>query len=276
MIMFAVGIVMFAIATLHISINFLRTLRGYVDYSSVPGGPLVYLGNLAAWHQILKDTLYATQSILGDAVAVYRCWVLWNRNYKLIAFPFALLIVSTISGYTVSALLATLSPEDTVFNSRLNSWITTFYAVAVVQNTITTSLIAYRLWSIERTSSNYRLGRGNFMPVLRILVESAALYLAAEIVLLAVYRSHSNAQYIMLDSISPIVGITFCAITIRVTLRSRQEYIFSTRSKVESAPHQTIGQIPLRHLAVNITQHLDGDTVGGQSAPDKYKPDSIA
>jgi len=275
-VMFVVGILMFVIATVHISLNFFRTLRGYVVYGSSPGGPLAYLGTLSTWHQISKDTLYATQSILGDAVAVYRCWILWSRNYKLLALPLALLIVSTVAGYLVADILATLPPEDTVSNPRLNSWITTFYVVAVVQNTITTSLMAYRLWITEKESANYRVGKGTFLPVMRILIESAALYLTAELILLVVYKtgSQSNAQYIMLDSITPIVGITFCAITIRITLRSRQEYFVSTRTtKMDFAlpsSHQTIGQIPMRPLAVNITQQTVDDTIGEEPA-DKYK-----
>ena len=42
-------------------------IRGYVDHATTPGGAVAYIGNLATWDHIFKDTLYATQEIFGDA-----------------------------------------------------------------------------------------------------------------------------------------------------------------------------------------------------------------
>lgn len=45
-------------------------IRGFIDHVNSPGGAAAYLGNLAPWDHVFKDTLYATQEILGDGVAV--------------------------------------------------------------------------------------------------------------------------------------------------------------------------------------------------------------
>ena len=50
--------------------NCFRMIRGYVDHATTPGGAVAYIGNLASWDHVFKDTLYATQEIFGDAVAV--------------------------------------------------------------------------------------------------------------------------------------------------------------------------------------------------------------
>lgn len=107
-----------------------------------------------------------------------------------------------------------LESDGIVPDPRVVSWITTFYSVAVVQNTITTALMAYRLWRTEKESASYRVGRGNFLPVMRILVESAALYLTAEIILLVIYRTESPSYvgYITLDAITPIVVSFSCVL----------------------------------------------------------------
>ncbi|KAJ7477452.1 hypothetical protein FB451DRAFT_1454190, partial [Mycena latifolia] len=219
-IMVAGSIVMFILASLHVAMNGYRLLRGFTDFQSAPGGPVGYLGVLSTWHHIFKDTLYATQSILGDAMAVYRCWILWNQEYKFVIFPFCLLLTSAISGYMVCGLYTTVDPAATVFDPRLTNWITVFYSIAVVQNIITTGLMALRLWQGEKQSTRYRLGGGSFLPILQILVESAALYLFVEILLLSLYAVNYNAQYVLLEMVTPIVGITFGLITIRITLRS--------------------------------------------------------
>ena len=88
--MFVAGIVFFIIATMHLGehlsphsfplplivsplppgMNCFRMIRGFVDHALDPGGAVGYLGALAPWDHVFKDTLYATQEILGDGVAV--------------------------------------------------------------------------------------------------------------------------------------------------------------------------------------------------------------
>ncbi|KAJ7432399.1 hypothetical protein FB451DRAFT_1420643 [Mycena latifolia] len=257
LIMFTASVAMFILASLHVAMNCYRLVRGYVDFRTIPGGPVGYLGVLSTWHHIFKDTLYATQSILGDAVAVYRCWILWNRDYKFVIFPFMLLLTSTVSGYMVCALYTTVDPTATVFDLRLTNWITTFYSIAVVQNIITTSLMALRLWQGEKQSARYRMGGGAFLPVLQILVESAALYLFVEILLLSLYAANYNAQYILLESVTPIVGITFGLITVRITLRAQQNSRAPEDFTGVSDGRQTFGSIPLRRIAVNISTQME-------------------
>ena len=54
-----------------LAINAFRLVTGYVDHVQSPGGGVVaYLGDLASWHHVLKDGLFATQELFGDAVAV--------------------------------------------------------------------------------------------------------------------------------------------------------------------------------------------------------------
>ena len=54
-----------------IGMNCFRMIRGYVEHANTPGGAVAYIGNLAPWDHVFKDTLYATQEIFGDAVAVW-------------------------------------------------------------------------------------------------------------------------------------------------------------------------------------------------------------
>ncbi|KAJ7044837.1 hypothetical protein C8F04DRAFT_1174595 [Mycena alexandri] len=238
-----------------------------VIVDSLPGGPVGYLGILAQWDHVFSNVIYATQSILGDAVAVYRCWVLWNRNFFVVCLPFLLFFGSAVSGYMVCAIFAKIQVGSTVFDISLDVWIKTFFTIAVAQNIITTGLMAWRIAATDRKASSYRTGQGNLIPILRILVESAALYLTAELILLILYVANNNAQFILLESITPIVGITFNAITIPITLRSQRNLSSDSWSR-----NQTIGSMPLRSIAVNITRtnemqyDVEGQSGKGQDA----------
>ncbi|KAF8830880.1 hypothetical protein HHX47_DHR1000273 [Lentinula edodes] len=265
-VMIGISSLMFFIATWHLIMNAYRMVEGYVDYALAPGGAVAYIGNLVPWHHILKDTLYATQEILGSAAAIYRCWVLWGHNWKIILFPLTLLIVNTVAGYMVCGLYSKVSPTDTVFASSLTVWIKIFYTLAVVLNIITTSLMGYRIWSTHRTSARFASHRnhnnssgGNnnsrLLPILRILVESAALQLIVEIVLLALYCEDINAQYILLESVASIVGITFNAITIRIKFQSIRSA--ASRNISSNGAMHTVGSMPMRHIQVNIAKDVE-------------------
>ncbi|KAH8102037.1 hypothetical protein BXZ70DRAFT_1006664 [Cristinia sonorae] len=261
-VMFYIGIVMFVMATVHLAMNCYRMIQGYVVHVNDPGGAVAYIGDLRPWDHIFKDTIYATTEIFGDAVAIYRTWIIWNRDWKVIILPVILCIVSIVSGYAVCGLYVTVDPTATVFNPVLTQWIKTFYATVVVQSILTTGLMSYRIWNTDRRTAHFRTAKSNLLPVLKILVESAALLLFVETLLLCLYLANYNAQYILLESVTPIVGITFTAITIRISLRM-SGVISNNSQQHPSFNHGTTAAatsrnaIPMRGIAINISKDVE-------------------
>ncbi|KAJ7882622.1 hypothetical protein B0H14DRAFT_3433416 [Mycena olivaceomarginata] len=253
-VIFGTSVIMFIVATLHIAMNGYRVITGYVDFGTTPGGPVAFLGVISSWHHIFKDVMYTLQSLLGDAMAVYRCWILWNRDYRFVILPFCLLLTSATAGSTVTVLFANIGPTGSIFDPRLTNWITVFFSTAVAQNIITTGLMSLRLWQREKRSAQYRTSRGVFIPILLILVESAGLYLFVETLLLTLYAVNYNAQFILLETVTP--GITFCMITIRISLRSQKS---SSPNEGSQRDLGRTGSVELRHIAVNITKETEDD-----------------
>ncbi|GJE87833.1 hypothetical protein PsYK624_039160 [Phanerochaete sordida] len=268
-IMFGVGILMWTIATIHVGLNCFRLVQGYVIHAGDPGGPAAFFNRLDPWDHVMKDTLYATQEILGDAVAIYRTWTLWDQNWKVLAPLAVLFITSSVFGYAVCDTFTKIHDSSSIFSHQLSTLITVFYAMSFVQSLLTTGLMAYRIWSTDRFSTKYNTSRRWLWPYLRILIESAALQLVAELIVLALYASQVNAQYIFLESLTPLVGITFNAITIRISLRasetfmkkdSERQYVsgYTTRGLAT----QTIGGHnihPARSIAISIKQDIETD-----------------
>lgn len=235
-------------------------------------------------------------------------WLVWFPVYpkygmRLLTFPSKF----SVSGYTVCGLYTSIVPGETVFNPRLTQWIKTFYSIAVVQSALTTGFMAYKIWTTDRLSAQYRTSKSSLLPIVRILVESAALQLFVEVLLLALYVVDYNAQYILLEIVTPLVvstgpifltfhscpnsssssccsspflstlqltltfflppdqqGITFVAITIRITLRMPE--VMNTSSQLGpssnfsrgrgSEPTTTFGSIPLRPIAISMTRDV--------------------
>ncbi|THV06491.1 hypothetical protein K435DRAFT_960469 [Dendrothele bispora CBS 962.96] len=249
--------IMFIIATIHLATNWYRVLIAYVGDDSNQGGAVTFLGRLTPWHRVLTDTLYPTQENLGGAAAIYRTWILWDRDWRLIILPSFMLIANVVAEVNILVLYVTADPTTVIFDGRLNSWIRSFFSIVVALNIITTGLMGYRLWSTHRKSSRYITERSKLIEVLRIFLESAALQLVTQIILLALYSVHNNAQNLLLESSVPIVGITFNAIAIRIRLHL-------IGSQAAANDHvDTIGSMPMRRVQIQVTtqRSVDNDEV---------------
>ncbi|KAF5374372.1 hypothetical protein D9758_004523 [Tetrapyrgos nigripes] len=224
-ILLGISTTMFLIATLHACISVYRLVVGYSFNRLNPrGGPAGYLANLRHWDAIFSDLLYATQEILGGAAAIYRCWVLWGKNFNIIALPISLLIVSTVFGYGTDVLFARLkSPTASVPEQKqIQIWVRAFYVVAVVQNILTTGLMVYSIWRTYKKTAGIKMktfGGMGLTWVMRTMIEAAGLQLLIEFLLLIFFLVQTNLQYIFLDLVVPVIGISFNAMTISYRLR---------------------------------------------------------
>ena len=88
----------------------------------------------------------------------------------------------------------------------------TIYALALVQNTWTTGLIAWRIWRQERASAVIGLhsttSQSSLIPIVRIVIESAALYVLELIILIILYALNHNAQFVLQEALVPTVGMS--------------------------------------------------------------------
>lgn len=88
----------------------------------------------------------------------------------------------------------------------------TVYPSVFAQNVITTGLIAFKIWSQHRSSASNGVidasSRLSLIRILRIIVESAAIYTVQLLILLILYPLQSAAQFIVQSAIIPSIGKT--------------------------------------------------------------------
>lgn len=123
-----------------------------------------------------------------------------------------------MSGYSTAALYRTIDATASIFDPVLLHWISAFYATSFVQSFLTTFLMAYRIGMADRKTAKYRTSSGSLMPVLRILVESAAFQLVIEFIVLILYACNHNTQYILLETITPSVVRTLSPVSLQLEL----------------------------------------------------------
>ncbi|PPQ99409.1 hypothetical protein CVT24_005396 [Panaeolus cyanescens] len=148
---------------------------------------------------------------------IYRCYVVWDRKTWVVVLPLILLLVSI--GINIMLFVwvthpAILPPFTTTFK-----WMGTVYPLAFAQNTITTGMIAFKVWKQHRDSAALGIISGSsvaLFTVLRIIIESAMIYTIQLLILIITFPMMSWVQAIVQDAIVPSIGIVFVLIAVRV------------------------------------------------------------
>jgi len=211
------SLIMFTIATMHVSVNYARVFLAFITYRNAEGGPAGFFNILSNFSQIFGSTLYVAQTLVGDSVALLRCHIVWGRQWHIIIFPFLLLLGSTVCGISILYYFAKIGEDQAqVFAMQLQNWIVSFFSLTLATNIICTALVAYRIWHVNRSVITFT--NRSWHPVTLLIVESGAIYSVTLISLLILYKSESWFQYVVLDSVSSIVGLVFSMIIVRIGL----------------------------------------------------------
>jgi hypothetical protein len=205
-----------------ISMHFvLDTLRIFEAFFKVENSA-EYFGNIASWMNVTKTMMFVATVWTGDIFITYRVYHVWSRSWKSIIFPLFLLIGTIITGIGIIIQFATFVPgKQDIFNSDCGRWIAGCFSFSLATNTVCAALISYRIWKSDRLTSaliGSSGGRSRLMPAIVVVVESAVIIVIWELSTLVLYLLKSNAQFITLNASSPIIGISFMLIIVRVSM----------------------------------------------------------
>jgi len=103
-----------------------------------------------------------------------------------------------------------------------------------VQTLTATALLAIRIWRIHRASSPYTR-QGNLLPVIRILVESGGIYALLMLVYVPSMTTGLPLDMLLMQLVSPTIGIAFSLIIVRVGLNLTGETRATTGTRGEKS-----------------------------------------
>ncbi|KAF7371448.1 hypothetical protein MSAN_00781800 [Mycena sanguinolenta] len=169
-----------------------RAFLAFIHFADT-SGTLAFYGDLSEITEVVKTGFVVATLIIGDALIIYRLWVVWGFNKYVIIFPIASLTGSAVSAAGITYQFTLYKPGQNVFLSETGRWITSdaiftlWYAVQfhawlfishllqiVSMFTAQATFISWRLWNQGRAIQPY--GGPSLRSVLAIIVESAALY----------------------------------------------------------------------------------------------------
>ncbi|KAI0258217.1 hypothetical protein BC834DRAFT_831142 [Gloeopeniophorella convolvens] len=168
------------------------------------------------------DILISIADFVGEMILIYRCWLLWSRNYWIIVVP----ILSAIAGVVCIAetvhLLLSVNPSSPIVPSSLVPLGLAGWTLPLCTNVIVTGLIAIRIWYLSPASNRdlrgVHLSSGAGRAAFDIIIESGALYLVVQLIFVVLFAIHHPAQGILAVVAVQIYGIAPTLILIRVAL----------------------------------------------------------
>ncbi|THG99497.1 hypothetical protein EW026_g2856 [Hermanssonia centrifuga] len=214
---------MFIFATFDVAFGLQHNLDAFIYYT----GPVPRVNSITAYANANSSADFQTvdvqiMALIGDAMLIYRCLVVFNYKWLVIIFPVLLWLANAVCAVAIIIITATLHQTALIHIGNLKPWITAFLVVTLLTNLITTGLIVWRIWSIDKEStrmtslSTLKGGSSKLARVIRIVVESALLYTTLVLMTTVADVIGSNAIYPLAETMVVVIGISFNLIIIRV------------------------------------------------------------
>ncbi|KAI0364035.1 hypothetical protein BV20DRAFT_974906 [Pilatotrama ljubarskyi] len=171
-----------------------------------------------------KLGVLVTQTILGDAYLIYRLHVVWSRSFVVIAAPAFFLLCNIASGYAMVHYQIHPGDNQSVHgtNSLPRVMLILFFISSIVTNVLSTGLIAGRVISSKRSVRDIRIRpkalASRLTGVVDIIVQSAALYTCAFVVILATMFTAVKEPLVVLGFLPSLTGFAFALVVIRTRL----------------------------------------------------------
>ncbi|KAH9841019.1 uncharacterized protein C8Q71DRAFT_701398, partial [Rhodofomes roseus] len=257
--MLGTAIAMYLLSTAHMIVDLVRVIQAFID---APEGALDYYGEIWTWLSIFKQALYGTNNIIADSVVIYRCYVVWGFSIKIIIIPVIMLIATSVCAYTAVYNFSQVTPGGTVFAQNIVPWGTALFSLSLATNVTVTTLIAVRIWWLARQTSTALSDRHliKYRRAIAIIIESGSIYSACIMTLLILYCRDTNAQYIVYDSLSQIMGIVPTLIIVRVGLGITTEDVGTfVASTFRAAPLESHPRPVRFHMEITQTTDIEDD-----------------
>ncbi|KDQ56609.1 hypothetical protein JAAARDRAFT_58887 [Jaapia argillacea MUCL 33604] len=244
-----------------------HTLSFYNSSDASPNAAVSYLSEISNIKNVVNSGVYVFTTLVGDAFMIYRLFIVWGRNLWVVLLPLLLWVALLVTGSATTWIFAFASSTN-LFNSA-GAWITASFVITLLENLVSTGLIAYRIWITSRAWGDGATYSGS--KIIQIIIESAALYSCCLIISLCAYLAKSNVQFVAVAVNSPVVGIIFALILTRAHSNSTSAHSRDSDHHVTTKSMRLRSFRASRHptspMAIQITtaREIDADDPAGYS-----------
>ncbi|KAI9061592.1 hypothetical protein FKP32DRAFT_1575597 [Trametes sanguinea] len=221
------GTLLIILATARFAVDTTNVFVAFIHHDPRPAR-LAYLADVTQPLFTTKHSLLIAVLLVGDSFVNYRCWVVWGKNLWIVVVPIGLSFTSAAAGsYTMWAY--SHLPHQTVLSEA--KWLKAFFSLSLVANAFATSMLAFRIWSVDRSMKTVmEPGRkSRLSPIVRIVLESGLLNAAYLFVYVMTLEFGSEGLEIMSEMAVPLTGIIFSIVILRVGHQRHDDTYYTQR-----------------------------------------------
>ncbi|KAJ3554032.1 hypothetical protein NM688_g3313 [Phlebia brevispora] len=238
-----ITVLMAVIATADVAINLRLCLSGFVWNDNAA----VLFDDTSNWMNIMGYVDYIAQTAIGDAILIYRLYVVYGKKWTVIVAP----LMIFISGMTCAFLVLGLG----LARNDLGGWdfaplMIVSFSLTVILNILATSLIILKLWRAHSRISQFSSTSARFLTIIRIVLDSGLLYTASVLVLVGTLPLNNVSGPVSATTIQ-VIGICFNLIIIRVHATT-QQHTREAEEHVVPIPSQGTGTVKLSAGSDNL------------------------
>ncbi|KAF5320170.1 hypothetical protein D9611_010377 [Ephemerocybe angulata] len=205
------AVAMFVIASLDVAFHVRHNLDAFVYYE---GDPVEEFSKTSNWINVMKMGCFVAQTFVGDAILLYRCWIIYDRRWLVIATSTVLWLGCTVCGVVTVYVEATHDTTGHLLKaSTLVPFMASMLCLTLVTNVLTTGLIVRRILRVQRKLPVHRsVVIVQDSPLTRaavVMIESGLIYTVSMVVLVVLYMAGNNGMYGVSNAVVQIIGITF-------------------------------------------------------------------
>ncbi|KAH6892758.1 hypothetical protein BKA70DRAFT_1571538 [Coprinopsis sp. MPI-PUGE-AT-0042] len=210
------NILMFVLISIHSATSICLPIFAFA-YRTDSEGISHMLRDQHHWAYFISIVLGAMVFLTGDVLVINRCFLIWQRRYLVILVPCLLVALGTC--VIVATMIFVHSVPISFINSRNWPIISLPFICYLLQNALTTALIAYKIYSHLRQARDVGLvsiQAPKLLPIVKIFVESAVIYTALVLVMAVLIALDHPAWFAMHSCLMPIIGIVFVLMALRI------------------------------------------------------------
>ncbi|KAF5372441.1 hypothetical protein D9757_009925 [Collybiopsis confluens] len=237
--MILAGILLILLATARFIVDCANVSVAFIHHDP-RSARIAYLQDVTQPLFTTKHMILIVSLLIGDSFVNFRCWVVWGRNIWIIILPVSISFLSFGSGCYVMWAYSNL-PNRTVLQE--STWLKMLFGLSLVANAIATSLLAFKIWSVDRHLRGMVEVQSTsaLTPVVRIIMESGMLNVAYLFAYVMAIGLGSQGLELISEMATPLTGIIFSIVILRVA-HARSDDTLYTSNAPTTMPWRVAGK----------------------------------
>ncbi|KAF9562253.1 hypothetical protein CPC08DRAFT_634288 [Agrocybe pediades] len=209
--------VMVLLNTIDVSTNAFWGEDMWITYRDKPGGVSQFITTeVSVWYETWGSAAVVGSVFLGDALLIYRLFLVYGRRSVVVVFP----IIAYIAGLVlaIQQLVVAGKPDGDFFGLDSIKFAVSYYSITITLNIVLTVFICMRLSTMSKWFTN-TLGKENgkvYSTAAAMLVESAAPYSILGLMYLIPFSRQDGIGILFGQLWSKMSGIAPLLIILRV------------------------------------------------------------